>query len=76
MCYTTFIPKHQLLLWSQSHVTPQTLLSEIFRYLHSSLHLFISGRPFLPLVFVPVVPGTLCILGSGWLTLSRNILVS
>ena len=76
MCYTIFILEHELLLQSQSHVTPQTLLSEIFRHLYSSLHLCISGRPFLPLVFVPAVPGTLCILGSGWLTLSRNILAS
>lgn len=76
MCYTILILEHQLLLRSQSRVTPQTLLSEIFRHLHSSLHLCISSRPLWPLVFVPAVSGTLCILGSGWLTLSRNILAS
>lgn len=30
----------------------------------------------LSLVFFPAVPGTLCIPGSDWLTLSRNILAS
>src|SRR6266576_1816535 len=30
----------------------------------------------LSLVFVPAVAGTFCVPGSGWLTLSRNILAS
>ena len=72
MCYTIFILEHQLLLQSQSYVF-------FLEYSATSILAFTCAFLFaliLSLVFVPAVPGTLCIPGSGWLTLSRNILAS